>query len=282
MNRTRRARQTGRLFRAPAFSLSPAAAALLRTAGATTRTALTSIADLVFAPSCLSCGDGHHITTPGVPLCGACQDLLQESQTAVRVRCPRCANELGLLPSGATDCHDCRRHRPRFDRALAFGRYDGKLRELVLNSKKSDQTPVTRYLGVRLAEATTHELAGWPKIPDVVVPVPMHWSRRLARGVNGPDLLARPVADMLRVPLEPGLRRWRHTTLQKGLTPHQRRMNVRRAFRVRAGYDFRGARVLLVDDILTTGATVSEAAAVLKRQGAQWVGVAVVARTRRG
>jgi ComF family protein len=114
---------------------------------------------------------------------------------------------------------------------------------------------------------------------DLVVPVPMHWARRFQRGVNSPELMARELARFLGV--EVGLRalaRRRRTAPQADLSPRQRFRNVRDAFRVRASYDIQGRSVLLVDDILTTGATSSEAARMLKEAGAARVVVAVLAR----
>lgn len=100
------------------------------------------------------------------------------------------------------------------------------------------------------------------------------------RGTNNPDILARQIARHLGVPDEPSLLIRRRDTLpQADLPPGRRFENVRGAFRIRAGYDIRGARVVLVDDVLTTGATSSEAAKTLKRAGAQAVVVAVIART---
>jgi ComF family protein len=115
--------------------------------------------------------------------------------------------------------------------------------------------------------------------PDVLAPVPMHWWRRLGRGFNSPDVLAHVLARALRVPCAQGLLiRGRNTVPQMRLKPRMRFRNLRGALRVRAGEAVAGRRVLLVDDILTTGATCSEAAKVLKAAGATWVGVAVLAR----
>jgi ComF family protein len=118
---------------------------------------------------------------------------------------------------------------------------------------------------------------------DVVVPVPMHWTRRLWRGVNNPEVVSQRLAIALRLPYAPHLLvRSRSTEPQAFLSPDQRRKNVHDAFRAVKHRDLQGARVLLVDDILTTGATASEAARVLKRAGAVFVGVVVIARAEGG
>lgn len=115
--------------------------------------------------------------------------------------------------------------------------------------------------------------------PDAVVPVPMHWTRQIYRGTNSAEMLAVEIARNIRIPVARRmLRRCRKTIAQMDLQPEQRAQNVRGAFRLTTGYDIHGARVLLVDDILTTGATCNEVAGVLKRAGAQSVIVAVIAR----
>jgi ComF family protein len=115
--------------------------------------------------------------------------------------------------------------------------------------------------------------------PDVVAVVPMHWRRRLFRGVNSPELVAERLAAGLSCSLAVGmLRRTRNTPPQADMPPAQRFTNMRGAFRTRRGHRLQGASVLLVDDILTTGATCSEAAKVLRGLGAADVVVAVLAR----
>jgi len=107
----------------------------------------------------------------------------------------------------------------------------------------------------------------------------MHWRRRWVQGVNSPDLVAQCLAAELGIPVDLGvLCRQRNTIPQANLPPKQRFANVRRAFAVASGYDLTGLHVLLVDDVLTTGATCSEAARALKAAGARRVSVAVVAR----
>jgi ComF family protein len=118
--------------------------------------------------------------------------------------------------------------------------------------------------------------------PDVVVPVPMHWRRRWVHGTNSAELLAERLARRLCVPLATGLlRRTRHTAPQFSLPPSERPANVRGAFAVRPGHHLREARVLVVDDILTTCSTCSAVARALKRSGARHVAVVVAARTLR-
>jgi predicted amidophosphoribosyltransferase len=127
-----------------------------------------------------------------------------------------------------------------------------------------------RQCGERIAQAGAH----------VVVPIPLHWRRRWAQRTNSAAVLAEILSGRLGLPHADGLhRRRRYTKRQFDLTPHQRWDNVRHAFCVRAGYHLQRANVLLVDDILTTGATCSEAAHTLRKAGAAGVTVAVIARS---
>jgi len=117
--------------------------------------------------------------------------------------------------------------------------------------------------------------------PDFVLAVPLHWQRRLERGTNSAETLARSLSRHLGIPLAPRLvARWRNTLSQKELPPKARFHNVRGAFAIRANYDLEGARALVVDDTLTTGATCSEIAWALKQSGAAMVAVAVLARAQ--
>jgi predicted amidophosphoribosyltransferase len=114
---------------------------------------------------------------------------------------------------------------------------------------------------------------------DLVAPVPMHWRRRLAHGTNSAAVLGEVLAKRLRKPLaERLLRRHRNTLPQFDLSPSERRENVRGAFAVRKGYSIEKTHVLLVDDIMTSGATCNEAARMLRRAGAGRISVIVVAR----
>ena len=132
-------------------------------------------------------------------------------------------------------------------------------------------------LGDLLLERCRDQLVDWHI--DAVVPVPMHWTRRVWRGVNSPTTIAQRIAAHLRVPMtEHLLVRRRRTVPQARLSPRRRRANVRGAFRASVHRDLHGARLLVVDDIMTTGATLNEAAKALTRAGAEFVAVAVVAR----
>jgi ComF family protein len=167
--------------------------------------------------------------------------------------------------------------RLHIDCVVRLGTYQGALRTAVLRVKRAGERPLAVALGDLLAQSAEARLK--VLAPDVVVPVPMHWTRRMWRGGNSPDAVAERLAVQLGVPARGGLLvRRRRTAPQASLSPARRAANVRGAFRAARHPDLRGARVLLVDDIMTTGATVNEAAKTLSKAGVSFVGVAVLAR----
>ncbi len=181
-------------------------------------------------------------------------------------------------------CGLCRRIEPTFACAVAYGSYEGGLRELIHLLKYGGVRPAANVLGRMLAEA----IAGLELDPladsIAVIPVPLYRAKLRDREFNQAETIARaamkfsPASSGLR--LCPGvLERKRETASQTGLTRHQRRENVRGAFAVAHPEIIKSRPVLVVDDVYTTGATVSECARVLRRAGATKVWVATVART---
>lgn len=179
-------------------------------------------------------------------------------------------------------CGLCQRAAPPFVRAVAYGSYEGGLRELIHLLKFGGVRPAAGILGRMLAEAISGLEAGLPEAV-IVIPVPLFRAKLRQRGFNQAELIVRAALKLNadgRFALLPGaLARTRETTSQIGLTRNQRRENLRGAFKVARPEAIRGRDLLLVDDVLTTGATVSECARVLHRAGASKVWVATVART---
>jgi predicted amidophosphoribosyltransferase len=164
-----------------------------------------------------------------------------------------------------------------FNETVAVGLYSGILREMVLRMKRVEGDPLSLAMGELIWRRCGPRLASLGA--DVVVPIPSHWRRRLVHRTNSAALLAEVLSSRLGLPLaERLLRRRRHTARQSELSPLQRWENVRQAFCVRAGYHLDEAHVLVVDDILTTGATCSEASRALRKAGASRVTVVVAAR----
>ncbi len=183
-------------------------------------------------------------------------------------------NPAPLGPDGR--CELCRRGLRAFDAAYSFGSYEGVLRELIHLFKYARIRPLAGPLGEFLAGAIPRD-----QTFDAVVPVPLHWRRRWQRGFNQSALLARAIAKRYGIPLRAALGRTRATPTQAGLTNARRRSNVSGAFRVVGKAQVANRRILLVDDVMTTGATANACAAALKRAGARYVALLTLARVDR-
>ncbi len=177
-------------------------------------------------------------------------------------------------------CGMCRRVEPQFAKASAYGGYEGALRELIHLLKYDHVRPAARVLGRLLAQVLDDLQPAFADRLPLVVPVPLHAGRLRERGFNQSEELAR-AALKLRPGFEMSTRvlvRRRATASQIGLTRHQRRANLRGAFAVVAAEQIAARDVILVDDVFTTGTTVSECARILRRSGASRVFIATVAR----
>ncbi len=238
-------------------------------------TILQGLLHLVYPAACHVCD--APLPPEGDPFCDACR---KELTSDARARCPRCAGVVGPFAEVGGGCPHCRGTSFPFDAVVCLGPYAGRLRDAVLRMKHAHGEGLADVVGELWsvsAEARLRALGA-----EAIVPVPLHWMRRWTRGYNQSESLARPLAARLGLPLCPSwLRRVRHTPQQKALPPAEKRENLRGAFRAR-GSAVRGKVVLLVDDVLTTGATATEAARALRRAGAQRVVVAVLARWQSG
>ncbi|HKH44127.1 MAG TPA: ComF family protein [Thermoanaerobaculia bacterium] len=226
---------------------------------------------------CLGCGTPLPWSGTELGLCARCRGQLRRPAAA----CAVCALPLsGALPEGWC-CAACREHPPAFDRLLALWSYEAPLDAVIQALKFRRLDYLGRHLGEALAARWEEELAG-ADLVDLVVPVPLHWRRWLSRGYNQAERIARPIASRMGLPLLPALARRRVTPPQTSLGREERKANLRGAFQVRRAARIRGRRIVLIDDVATTGATLEAAAAVLKENGAAAVLAAVAGRTPRG
>jgi ComF family protein len=231
-----------------------------------------AVVDGVLPPRCLACGT---IVDEPDALCSSCW-------AGMTFFAPPWCAVCGLPfphPMGEEAvCADCARQKPSWDRARAVMRYDKHSRHLVLALKHGDRTHVARALGRWMGRAGAELLEG----ADMIMPVPLHWTRLFTRRYNQAGLLAHAVRAAGGPPvMADWLVRRRRTPSQGRLGPAARARNVRGAFAVRRGCNVKGKRIVLVDDVLTTGATVEECARVLRRGGAAFIGVLTLSRAVR-
>lgn len=211
-----------------------------------------------------------------VPVCPDCLRAPEPLAAEYFCVCCRTPFRNGFPLDAAGRCALCRAGLRAFDAACCFGAYEGVLRELIHLYKYGRMRPLAGPLSDMLAAALPRD-EGF----DAVVAMPLHWRRRWERGFNQAELLARATARRCGVPLVKAVRRLRATAPQAGLSNAQRRKNVAGAFRPLPGRPLEGKRVLLVDDVMTTGATASACAAALKRAGARRVTLLALARVDR-
>lgn len=235
-----------------------------------------TLADFFFPWQCVLCGDeGPQLSGPLCPLCRA--ELLNSASVA-QPFCPRCALPVGPFSSVREGCVNCRGHSLGFDQTFALGLYEGPIRHLCLLLKQERNAWLAPWLISLLIEARHVQLSALPSA-TWVVPVPLHWRRHLVRGYNQARALGSELSRKLHLKMPQPLRRVRSTGHLKGMSSKERIKAMRGAFKVRSDRVIKGRDILLVDDVLTTGATCGAAARALKQAGARHVTVAVVGRT---
>jgi ComF family protein len=231
--------------------------------------------NLVFPDNCNLC------ETPlkefsRIPVCRNC--LRKPQPFAAGHFCVHCraafANAAPLDSDGS--CMLCRLGLTGFDASYSYGDYDGPLRKLIHLFKFSGVYPLANELGPLMTTCLPRDIR-----PDVIVPMPLHWLRQWKRGFNQSELLARVVGKRVGIPVRNAVRRRKSSAAQAGLTSAERRRNVAGAFEIRNRKLVEGKHVLLIDDVLTTGATAAACARALKSAGAARVTVLTLARADR-
>ena len=233
--------------------------------------------DFVFPPGCVLCVSDLSREPPsdGLAICNGCREELPPDDANM---CARCGALLGPFASASGGCVHCRNESFAFSAAVSLGPYDGRLREACLRGKQHGSEPVLGTLAGMLWFRRAEEISAWNC--DTVVPVPQHWFTRWHRAHNPAELIAADLAGRLGIPHRHRLlRKSRHTARQVTLTATGRRQNLRNAFAAARPRQVRDLRILLVDDVLTTGATVQACARALRQAGAAEIFAAVLARS---
>jgi len=221
----------------------------------------------IMPPLCTVCGaPGHN----KLDICDGClMDIAQN-----RPACPRCALPLEATQNNANVCGQCLQHPPIYDHSYALAIYEPPIDRLIQHLKFNNKLNYARLLGMLMAAEITRNSG---ERPDVIIPVPLHPQRLRQRGFNQALEIARPIAQQLTIPLNnTSCVRIKATTEQSSLSARQRIDNIKGAFALRA--DISAQHVVIIDDVMTTGNTVSELARVIKQAGANRVDVWLCAR----
>lgn len=228
--------------------------------------ALNSLGKLLPQP-CLLCGQASNCR-----LCSECEQSLPRLDLHPW-RCAQCSLPLG---AHATLCGHCLRMPPRFTQCAIPYSYSHPLDFLIHQFKYRRQLAS----GKQLAQLLIRHCEPLPR-PDLLVPVPMHWRKRWQRGFNQSELLARPLAKSLDIPLVQALERRHHGHSQKGLGRQERMGNLRQAFSIAPKHltQIQNAHIALVDDVVTTTATARCLSELLINAGAARVDIWALART---
>jgi len=212
----------------------------------------------VFPAACLLCGRAVHRQ---VDLCGDCEALLPRNRRA----CLRCGSPVA---SPRPHCGFCLRNPWPMERCTALLRYEGAAVDLVTRFKYRGDLASGRTLSLLLASHLANTCTA-DLLPELIIPVPLHWRRLLARGFNQSLEIAKVLARELELPLDDRCcRRVRPTLRQVGLNEQQRRRNLRGAFHCSLAASLPG-KVAIVDDVVTSGTTAAELAKLLQRAGSR-------------
>ena len=232
---------------------------------------LAAIASLLYPPVCTICAAS---VAHGEYLCDECD---AKTIRIVPPFCAKCSEPFAGAITNEFNCANCEHRSLHFDAAVAAYRSRGIVRRVILDFKYGRQLHL-RHLVARWLFAALDDDRLRCRRFDIVVPVPLHPARERERGFNQAALLADLLSAQRSIQNKPVLERIRYTTTQTAFDRAERMKNLHGAFHLRKNVDVRELRVLLIDDVLTTGSTLSECARVLKKAGASSVHAATAAR----
>jgi ComF family protein len=233
------------------------------------------LVELIFPNACLICDVSA--TDSDSLRHGLCSQCLKAVINEPPDVCLRCGQNVGPHTNNSEPCVACRTATFAFESVIRLGKYEKRLRDAVLRMKSRSGESLAENMGRVFGEYRKERFCAQPC--DLVIPVPLHWKRAWSRGYNQAAAVAEQLGRAIGVTCwRKGLKRVRNTAQQLQPSAAARRENVRGAFRVARGANVRGKRILLVDDVMTTGSTASEASRTLREAGAKVVFVAILAR----
>lgn len=241
------------------------------------RDAASAVVDFMMPPACTFCTrdlqNDFEATVDGIKICGRCRKNFNSDE---RAACLKCGMPVGPYVDTKQGCSECSRRNFRFEQVIRLGIYEDSLRTACIRGKSHGAEALAAALASLLWKKHLERLNDFA--PDVVVPVPQFWLHRFTRPHHQALTMAEVLAERLAVPCdERMIRKTRRTIDQSSLPRTKRLKNLDHAFSTRRNNQLAGRRVLIVDDILTTGTTSNEIAKVIRKAGASDVAVAVIA-----
>jgi ComF family protein len=235
------------------------------------------LVDFVLPPACTFCTrDLQHdfeATVDRISLCGKCRRKFTSDE---RSACLKCGMPVGPYVDTSQGCPECSRRHFRFDQVIRLGVYDDALRTACIRGKSRGAEALAASLALMLLKERRSLFAEFA--PDIIVPIPQHWLHWFTRPHHQALTMAEVLAEDLEVPCDNRIVRKSRLTVDQSNLPRSKRLtNLHQAYRIRRHHNLAGKRVLIVDDILTTGTTSNEVAKVLRKAGVTSVAVAVIA-----
>ena len=240
------------------------------------RNTFLGLLDLLYPRICFGCNKSFHEEENGY-ICQMCLESIKGSDCD---RCHKCGYELGLgVVSAENGCPECKRVHLSFERGFFVSGYYGPMKELISQYKYHKREFLAKPLGDLLIDNLLCQ--GIISEIDVIVPVPIHWKKKLKRGFNQSELIAKRISRGLNIPISVKNLSYKKNTLsQTQLSRTERQRNVAGAFVVRKPKIFSKKQILLIDDVLTTGITASECARILSNAGTKKVFLLALARAK--
>ncbi|MEA2013563.1 MAG: ComF family protein [Verrucomicrobiota bacterium] len=228
---------------------------------------IQKIENLIFPEICLLCGE----PLDKKEFHGVCDICFSKFQTPMEPLCPLCGGENDTF---LDVCKECIRHDRGWKKAYTIFKYKKGARKAIQQYKYSAQTQWLPFF----VKSFFTRYPNFQKDIDVIVPIPLHWLKKLLRGFNQSELFCKIISRKAKIPCKNLLKRVKFTRKQASLSADERQKNVKKAFASKKQHIIIGKRILLVDDVFTTGATLQQATEILINAGAESVSVLTLAR----